>query len=382
MIPQEWDSPTLGDLFTFKNGLNKAKKFFGYGTPIVNYMDVYGNRRLFACELRGRVSLSKEELKNFEVKKGDVFFTRTSETAAEVGMSSVMLDETVDTVFSGFVLRARPRDDSLDDRFKQYCFSTTSVRKQITSRSTETTRALTSGRALSVVMIARPPKPEQRAIADALGNVDAMLGALDATLTKKRALKQAAMQQLLTGHTRLPGFYGDWNVTQLSAVCSMKSGEGITSAHIDLFSQYPCYGGNGLRGFASRFTHEGAYALIGRQGALCGNVIGVEGRFFASEHAIVATARPQTDIRWLTYVLGEMRLNQYTESSAQPGLSVSKLLTLHVVVPPTRDEQSAIAEVLSDMDAEIEALEARRDKTRALKQAMMQELLVGRTRLI
>jgi type I restriction enzyme S subunit len=92
VIPNDWDALVLGEIFTFKNGLNKAKQFFGYGTPIVNYMDVYGRRGIFIRELHGRVSLSKQELKNFEVRKGDVFFTRTSETADEVGMTSVMLD--------------------------------------------------------------------------------------------------------------------------------------------------------------------------------------------------------------------------------------------------------------------------------------------------
>ena len=162
----------------------------------------------------------------------------------------------------------------------------------------------------------------------------------------------------------------------------MKSGEGITGADIDDFAMYPCYGGNGIRGYTSRFTHEGRFALIGRQGALCGNVVEVNGRFFASEHAVVVTPKLRTDIRWLAYVLGTMNLNQYSESSAQPGLSVSKILMLEVDVPPSKAEQAAIANVLSDMDAELSALESRRDKTLALKQAMMQELLTGRTRLV
>jgi type I restriction enzyme S subunit len=173
----------------------------------------------------------------------------------------------------------------------------------------------------------------------------------------------------------------DWEVARLAAACSMKSGEGITSANIDQFSKYPCYGGNGLRGRASRFTHDGSYALIGRQGALCGNVLGVEGQFFASEHAIVVTAFAQTDIRWLTYVLGEMNLNQYSESSAQPGLSVSKILNLDLSIPPTKAEQRAIAKVLSDVDALLGALERLIAKKRDLKQAAMQQLLTGQTRL-
>jgi type I restriction enzyme, S subunit len=173
----------------------------------------------------------------------------------------------------------------------------------------------------------------------------------------------------------------DWEIERLAEVCSMKSGEGITSANIDQFSKYPCYGGNGLRGFTKRFTHDGHYALIGRQGALCGNVLGVEGKFFASEHAIVVRAIARTDTRWLTLVLEEMRLNQYSEASAQPGLSVLKLLILYVARPPTKNEQRAIAEALSDADFLIESLEQLIAKKRQIKQGAMQELLTGKKRL-
>ena len=161
----------------------------------------------------------------------------------------------------------------------------------------------------------------------------------------------------------------------------MKSGESITSVDIDDASRFPCYGGNGLRGFTHRFTHSGRFALIGRQGALCGNVVGVSGQFFASEHAVVVTAFRQTDIGWLTYVLGRMRLNQYSESSAQPGLSVAKLLLLDVACPPTKAEQRAIAAALTDMDDLIGSLKALIAKKRAIKKATMQQLLAGRTRL-
>ena len=194
----------------FKNGLNKAKRFFGTGTPIVNYMDVFEHAGLAMSDLKGTVTLSPEELKNFEVRLGDVFFTRTSETVDEVGIASVMLDEPHDTVFSGFVLRARPKNGRLDDRFKQYCFAARAIRSQIVSNATYTTRALTNGRSLSTVRIAVPPRTEQSAIAEALSDVDGLLAALEELIDKKRAIKQAAMQQLLTGETRLPGFSGKW----------------------------------------------------------------------------------------------------------------------------------------------------------------------------
>src|ERR1035441_5326578 len=107
-------------------------------------------------------------------------------------------------------------------------------------------------------------EPEQSAIATALSDVDGLLGGLDRLIPDRKDLKQAAMQQLLTGQTRLAGFHGEWEVKSLATICSMKSGEGITSASIDQFSKYPCYGGNGLRGYTTRFTHEGGYALVGR----------------------------------------------------------------------------------------------------------------------
>jgi type I restriction enzyme S subunit len=204
------------------------------------------------------------------------------------------------------------------------------------------------------------------------------------------------MQELLTGKKRLPGFEvepgykqtevgaipKDWAACSLDVLSTMKSGESITSTNIDQSSPFPCFGGNGLRGYTTRFTHEGEYSLIGRQGALCGNVVGVRGQFFASEHAIVVTPLASTDIRWLGSVLGAMNLNRYSESSAQPGLSVAKILSLTVAAPSTREEQTAIADILSDMDAEIMALDTKLAKARQVKQGMMQELLTGRIRLV
>jgi len=172
----------------------------------------------------------------------------------------------------------------------------------------------------------------------------------------------------------------DWVLTKLSEISNMKSGMTITSKDISVSDKYPCYGGNGLRGFTHGFTHNGTFALIGRQGALCGNVQLVSDKFFASEHAIVVTPQKSIDIKWLYHVLIDMNLNQYSESSAQPGLSVIKILNLPVRLP-TKSEQTAIATALSDTDALIENLEKLIAKKRNIKQGVMQELLTGKMRL-
>jgi type I restriction enzyme S subunit len=200
---REWEFIRLGELFTFKNGLNKGKEFFGKGTPIVNYMDVYQRSAIYSSMLTGRVSLTSQELSNFEVRFGDVLFTRTSETSDEVGIASVVLDAPSETVFSGFLLRARPKNEKLRNEFKRYCFGTTYVRKQIISRASCTTRALTNGRTLSAVILRVPEPEEQLAITEILNDMDAEIAALEVKLAKVRQLKQGMMQELMTGRTRL-----------------------------------------------------------------------------------------------------------------------------------------------------------------------------------
>jgi type I restriction enzyme S subunit len=166
-------------------------------------MDVFGNSVIRASTLKGRVSLSRHELKNFDVQKGDVFFTRTSETVEEIGTASVIIDEPTDTVFSGFVLRARPLNERLNNAFKAYCFRSSAVRKQITSKASYTTRALTNGSILSDVQLQLPSHSEQTAIATILSDMDTEIESLESKLAKAREIKQGLMQELLTGRIRL-----------------------------------------------------------------------------------------------------------------------------------------------------------------------------------
>lgn len=148
-----------------------------------------------------------------------------------------------------------------------------------------------------------------------------------------------------------------WRMKKLKYVASLKSGESITSDEIADSGEYPVYGGNGLRGYTSKYTHSGHYVLIGRQGALCGNVNYASGRFWASEHAVVASIRDEVDVTWLGELLRAMDLNQYSQSAAQPGIAVDVIGNLELPVPPL-DEQHAIAKFLSGETARIDTLVA------------------------
>ncbi|MBR6178180.1 MAG: restriction endonuclease subunit S [Bacteroidales bacterium] len=171
----------------------------------------------------------------------------------------------------------------------------------------------------------------------------------------------------------------DWEVKRLGEVCThFKSGNTITSKSIYEEGLYAVYGGNGLRGYTNTFTHDGNYILIGRQGALCGNINYIEGKNYITEHAIAVQTNENT--QWLKYKLEHWNLNRFAESSAQPGLSVEKLVRYKLSIP-THQEQAKIAEILSLWDTAISKQTALLDKLTLRKRGLMQQLLTGKKRL-
>ncbi|HFU4218474.1 TPA: restriction endonuclease subunit S [Streptococcus suis] len=154
----------------------------------------------------------------------------------------------------------------------------------------------------------------------------------------------------------------EWGITKLKYICGMQSGNNLTSLEIssenDGGNIFPVYGGNGQRGYYSDFTNEGNYCLIGRQGALAGNVHFVSGKFWATDHAIVVYEHTHTYSKYLCYLLKAMNLNQYAfETSAQPGLSVEKILQLETIHCP-KGEQTQIADFLDKKVAQLDKVKS------------------------
>jgi type I restriction enzyme S subunit len=129
-----------------------------------------------------------------------------------------------------------------------------------------------------------------------------------------------------------------WETKKLKHVASLNSGETITADSISDVGDFPVYGGNGFRGFTTEYTHIGDYVLIGRQGALCGNINYASGKFWASEHAVVVSMKSRDDVFWLGELLRFMNLNQYSQSAAQPGISVEVVENLKIPVPPISEQ--------------------------------------------
>jgi type I restriction enzyme S subunit len=255
---------------------------------------------------------------------------------------------------------------------------------------------LITGSQLKNLTLAIPPLDEQRAIATALSDVDALLDGLDRLIAKKRDLKQAAMQQLLTGKTRLPGFEGEWEVKQFSELTSPGHSRidpsrcephnfCVELEHID-------QGSGSLLGWTETTHRSSLKATFNSGDVLFGKLRAYLRKYWLANREGVCSTEiwvlsPNQDVVTSGYLFQIVQMDWFIEAAStaygthMPRSDWKVVKELELRVPPV-PEQTAIATVLSDMDAEITALEQRRNKTKDIKQAMMQELLTGKTRLV
>lgn len=280
--------------------------------------------------------------------------------------------------------RLRPRRDYCSE-YIAHQLEGVSTQARISRAVVGTTRLEFS---IATLRLFKLPVPatldEQRAIAAALGDVDELLAGLDRLIAKKRALKQAAVQQLLTSKTRLPGFQGEWTSKPLGLLAAVSKGTQLRSSELDEAGQFAhLNGGITPSGYTTKWNVKGQTIAISEGGNSCGHVQFIESPYWCGGHCYSVIPN-SIDNRFLYQALKAQQaaIMALRVGSGLPNVQKTALTAFKVNLPISVDEQTAIASVLCDMDTEIAALEARRDKTRALKQGMMQELLTGRTRLV
>ncbi len=314
-----------------------------------------------------------------------------------IGNLGLFKDEPVVLGKSAAYLNVKPE---VSKQFFYHSLQTQLVRRQFLDGLTGSTIGNLGLTAIRKTLIFLPSnRGEQRAIATALSDVDALLAKLDALIAKKRDLKVATMQQLLTGQTRLPGFSGEWEVKRLGDIFIISAGKtksdyvvaggrhwvvdmGSVSTEGKLIvSKATNFHGDFLRSGDLVMPKDdiGGGGIIGRVG-----YVDADETYVLGDHVYRLTAIRGNPL-FFSYVINGHQTNTALRKkvigSAQLGLGRKSVDDQEIPFPPM-EEQIAIATVLSDMDAELTALEARRDKTRALKQGMMQELLTGRIRLL
>lgn len=244
-------------------------------------------------------------------------------------------------------------------------------------------------------------KSEQQTLADFLDKECAQIDSIVVDLEKQIALLQQYKKSLITetvtkgldksvpmkdsGIEWIGKIPEHWNVTKIKYFCRMYSGENLTSADIEPDGDYPVYGGNGKRGFYSNFTNDGEHVLIGRQGALCGNVHLVSGKFWATDHAVVTYPTKEIINKYLYYLLQSMNLNQYSQSAAQPGLAVNVILALKACLPSTLKEQKTIVDFLDDKCLQVDQIILQKENQFNIlqqhKKSLIYEYVTGKKRV-
>jgi type I restriction enzyme, S subunit len=404
VIPEDWQIATLAALFDFQNGVNADKSAYGRGLPFVNVLEAITYSHLYGPEIPGKVTLSQSAATSYSVERGDVLFNRTSEVQEEIGLAATYLGADR-VVFGGFVIRGRPRDRRLFPSFSGYALRSSLIRSQIIPMGQGAIRANIGQQNLGSVVVPMPSFVEQEAIAEALSDADALIESLEQLISKKRAIKLGAMQELLTGRRRLPGFTDEWESNRLGRIGTFLKGKGIRKDQVSA-DGLPCirYGeiytdhNDHIRQFQSFIRADVAsesqrlrkgdvlFAGSGETAEEIGKCVAFLGDMEAYAGGDIVILRPVgQDSKYLGYILNHPLV---ANQKAQPGqgdavvhISARNLARLHVCLPKSC-EQKAIAAVLSDMDDEIAALEQTAAKARLVKQGMMQELLTGRTRLV
>ena len=405
VIPNDWEVVRLCELGKFRNGINKSSEMFGHGSPFVNLMDVFGVSSICASGKFGLVETSDFEQRTYDIRKGDVIFIRSSVKPSGVGLSAVVEEHLPKTVYSGFLIRFRDTG-KLYKSFKRHCFYEEGFRRRVISASSVSANTNINQDNLKQLPLPLPPTlAEQETIAEALSDADALIESLEHLLTKKRQIKKGAIQEMLTGRSRLPGFSGDWKIERLGQLGGFLKGRGVTRAE-SATGDLACVRYGEL--YTRHDNHiETYYSWISREVATTATLlehgdvlfagsgetkdeIGKCAAFVDNMEAyaggdIVILRNKKADPMFLGYYLNTGLINRQKAGKGQGDAIVhigSEALADIQCKLPDLSEQTAIATILSDMDAEITALEAKLSKARQLKQGMMQELLTGRIRLL
>jgi len=200
-IPENWEVVALGNIGSFKNGINKNKEDFGFGNNFFNLLDVFGLTSI-KNNPNGLVNITDKEKVDFDTQKGDTFFIRSSVKPSGVGLTAVLLFNPIDTVYSGFIIRFRD-NNRFELNFKKYCFYDTEFRKRLLSKSSVSANTNINQEALKSLLIKLPPLEEQKQIADILSTADEKLEVLRAKKEKYETLKKGLLQKLLSGEVRV-----------------------------------------------------------------------------------------------------------------------------------------------------------------------------------
>ena len=383
VIPDEWVLQQLGEICDVRDGTHESPRFYSEGVPLITSKNIVNG----SLDLENTSYISEQDAnginKRSKVDTNDILMSMIG----TIG-SAVLVDFEPDFCIKNVALIKPQR---VLPTFLIYLITSPLFQAYLKDSLDGGIQKFVALGTLRRLNIPLPSPAEQCAIAEALSDVDKLLGSLEKLIAKKRAIKQAVMQQLLTGKTRLPGFSGAWDTKRLENIIDCLDHVRIPlneTQRASMPGHYPYCGANGVLDYVNDFVLDDDVILIAEDGGYFDEYVRrpiayrMSGRIWVNNHAHILKTKLGYNQGFLYFSLVHKNILPYLASGTRAKLNKSEMNKIEVLLPLDNTEQEAIATVLSDMDAEIIMLERRRDKTRAIKQGMMQQLLTGRVRLV
>ncbi|MCX7028392.1 MAG: restriction endonuclease subunit S [Spirochaetes bacterium] len=393
-VPEHWEIERLKRISKrLTDGSHISPDLSGSEFPFVSTVDIKNGKINFEDCIKTSTECYEYLVQNgCQPFKNDVLFSKDG----TIGRTAV-IDSSTDFVVASSLVIISPKVFAIVPKYLDYWLNNSMLQQEVSLQVSGAALKRISVEKIGRFSVAFPPLFEQQLI---VAYLDCETAKIDSLITKKQRLlsllserRTALISRAVTKgldanvQTKPSGveWLGEvpehWEAKKLKYISSLKSGEGITVEDIEEEDEYPVFGGNGLRGFTKQYTHNGEYVLIGRQGALCGNINYAKGKFWASEHAVVATPVEAFSVLWLGELLSIMNLNQYSLSAAQPGLAIDRIKELFIPVP-SLPEQKAIAAYLDRETAKIDALSAKVEtiikRLKEYRTALISEAVTGK----
>ena len=384
----KWKTKRLGEIGSFSKGRGiKRDDVTDEGMPCIRYGELYTRYQNYILKAASRIppDIAATAL---PIQKGDLLFAGSGETAEEIGRCAAYLSEEQAYAGGDVIVLTPSGQNSI---YLSHLMNSPMVSEQKARLGQGDAVVHIYINNLAQVEIKLPPITEQNAIAEALSDVDGLLNALEALIAKKRAIKQAVMQQLLTGKTRLPGFSGAWEMKRLGKIADCLDNVRVPlneTQRATMLGPYPYCGANGVLDYVNDYVLDDDVILMAEDGGHFDEFLSrpiayrMRGKIWVNNHAHILKAKSDYDQGFLYYSLVHKNILPYLSGGTRAKLNKFEMYKIEINVPDDIDEQRSIASILSDIDAEIAALEHRRDKIHAIKQGMMQQLLTGKVRLL
>ncbi len=395
-IPSHWTPIAMKFYFYMKGRIGwqglKADEFIEEGPYLVTGTDFENGKVIW--ERCYHISEERyNEAPEIHVEKGDLLITKDG----TVGKLALIDEKPEKVSLNSHLLILRPVKPNIDNHFIYWALQADNFIYYTGLTQNGSIMASLSQEKIGDYKIALPSIDEQQVIATYLehkvGQIEEAIAEKEQMLEDLKAYRSAIISEAVTkgldkkvemkdsGIEWIDTMPKHWKKMKIKNLSNLQSGSSLVSEQILDKGMYPVFGGNGIRGYYNEYNVEGVHVLIGRQGALCGNINMANGKFWATEHAVVCHPIVDYNAEWFAALLEKMNLNQYSQSAAQPGLSVEKIKNLYIPVPP-KEEQILIGNYLDHKNEQINQsileLQSQTNDLRAYKSSIITDAVTGK----